>query len=538
MSLGVPAADNRNGVNHLTSLFSTLGKTQTSAGASGVNARAGNDPQYKGLDWASTLRQSTSQLDEQRSRPSAAVNKTTERAADRTAERATDRDTSSSKDRNADRTDRRTTADNDRPTRDVRRDEGANDASSIRDEHDVREDDEVENEVNASVNDDGASALAQDDAPLDESAFEEEDAADVADQDNASDEASEPATDVLTLALAGEQTAGAGVVSASTQQTPQLDAQTQAGQNQNQPQAAGEASLSQQPAKAEGATPLLAGQAQVEGKGDGKAALPAHAANAAHAQAQQNPGLNTGSPEQQSGAQQQNQQGQPQGHAGQQQAGSHASAAVPVAAAGQPHSAAALEIQTTATASNTQAGAAAGGSATHAGSTAAISLPAGADALQNAQGQDDTDPNVARIAQGIRAAVNLKGGAVTIRLNPHEMGHVRIEMEIKNGNISAQLQTEHASVRDLLNHQLGKLRETLQARGLHVERLEVNAPSQTDDSSAGRNAQESPNQGRSRGQFFQQRNGSDGQNGSGSQNHTLNREDLKSFGDMLVDMVG
>lgn len=149
-------------------------------------------------------------------------------------------------------------------------------------------------------------------------------------------------------------------------------------------------------------------------------------------------------------------------------------------------------------------------------------------------GQEDTDPNVARVAQGLRGAINLKGGAVTIRLNPAELGSVRIEMQVKGNVVQASLQAQDASVRDLLTHQLGRLRDTLAGRGLTVDRLEVTSPSPMEHSNAGRDTADAQGDGRSRGQFFNQRGGS-GEQGQQSRDPGAAR---KAFDRLLVDMVG
>jgi flagellar hook-length control protein FliK len=162
--------------------------------------------------------------------------------------------------------------------------------------------------------------------------------------------------------------------------------------------------------------------------------------------------------------------------------------------------------------------------------------PPAVQAMLHAQAQDDIDPNVARIAQGLRSVINLKGGALTIRMNPGELGSVRIDMDITNGVVNAQLQAQHASVRDLLAHEIGQLRDTLQSRGLTVQRLEVQGPSPGNHAGFNQQAQHSPDQGRSRGQFFHQ-NQSGGQN-QGQSSGGQEKNQRQQFNIMLLDMVG
>ena len=87
-----------------------------------------------------------------------------------------------------------------------------------------------------------------------------------------------------------------------------------------------------------------------------------------------------------------------------------------------------------------------------------------------------------------------------MRLHPPELGAVRIEVEIQDGVVRAQFQTQHESVRTLLTHQIQQLRQALQGHGLVVDRLDVQTQAQPQAS--GNEAQswnESAADGRSRG---------------------------------------
>ena len=90
------------------------------------------------------------------------------------------------------------------------------------------------------------------------------------------------------------------------------------------------------------------------------------------------------------------------------------------------------------------------------------------------------DENVGRIARGLQSAVNQRGGAVTLRLNPPELGALRIDMVVRDGVVTARFTAEHESVRNLLMDQMSHLRQGLDRQGLAVDRLEVKSP----DSSA------------------------------------------------------
>ena len=89
--------------------------------------------------------------------------------------------------------------------------------------------------------------------------------------------------------------------------------------------------------------------------------------------------------------------------------------------------------------------------------------------------------NVGRVVRGLQSAVNQRGGSVTLRLTPPELGAVRIELMVKDGVVNARFTAQQESVRNLLMDQMGHLRTALDRQGLTVERIEV----QTNNSSHG-----------------------------------------------------
>ncbi len=119
--------------------------------------------------------------------------------------------------------------------------------------------------------------------------------------------------------------------------------------------------------------------------------------------------------------------------------------------------------------------------------------------------------NTARIARGLQNAVSQKGGAVTLRLTPPEMGTVRIQLQIQNGTVNAQFHAETESARSLLHQQISHLRTALEQHGLNVERLGVHTMHSASGSSLHQQSQGDTDtrsdDGRSRGSFTQQHQG-------------------------------
>ncbi len=145
------------------------------------------------------------------------------------------------------------------------------------------------------------------------------------------------------------------------------------------------------------------------------------------------------------------------------------------------------------------------------------------------------DPaNLARVVRGLRGAVNQNGGSVTLRLQPPEMGFVRIQMELHNGTVNATLHSEHASVRTLLSQHLAQLRHALENQGLSVERLHVQSLSSSQHPSGADQHDDSfrhAPDGRSRGEYAGRHGASDRQGESGD------RERSDSFEQALLNEV-
>lgn len=133
-------------------------------------------------------------------------------------------------------------------------------------------------------------------------------------------------------------------------------------------------------------------------------------------------------------------------------------------------------------------------------------------------GVTETNPaqdalNSARLQRGLSSAVNQQNGSVTLRLTPPELGTVRIQLNMQGGNVSAQFHAETESARTLLTQQLGQLRSSLEAQGLNVEKLGVQAMAgsanssglqqQSGNDSSPQNQSQANPDGRSRGQFGQ-----------------------------------
>jgi len=83
-----------------------------------------------------------------------------------------------------------------------------------------------------------------------------------------------------------------------------------------------------------------------------------------------------------------------------------------------------------------------------------------------------------RIVRGLSAMVNQRGGVMNMRLDPPELGQLRVQMTIARGIVSADFQASSPQAHALLEKNMVALRNALEGQGLTVERLAVHvAPS-------------------------------------------------------------
>jgi flagellar hook-length control protein FliK len=116
----------------------------------------------------------------------------------------------------------------------------------------------------------------------------------------------------------------------------------------------------------------------------------------------------------------------------------------------------------------------------------AASAQKGATLAPTAQGAPSSDAAQAATLRGLAAAVQQRGGSVTLRLSPESLGNLKIEMSLDRGMVTVDLRAATPEAHELLSQSLGTLRSSLEARGLNVERLNVHlAPTPQPPSGSG-----------------------------------------------------
>ncbi|MEM1166934.1 MAG: flagellar hook-length control protein FliK, partial [Planctomycetota bacterium] len=87
-------------------------------------------------------------------------------------------------------------------------------------------------------------------------------------------------------------------------------------------------------------------------------------------------------------------------------------------------------------------------------------------------GEAETDARVAAAARrGIAAALNQRGGPVTIKLHPETLGQISVRIETVEGRSAIELEATTKAAERALRAELSSLRAQLESKGVRVERL-------------------------------------------------------------------
>jgi flagellar hook-length control protein FliK len=129
------------------------------------------------------------------------------------------------------------------------------------------------------------------------------------------------------------------------------------------------------------------------------------------------------------------------------------------------------------------------------------SSPIAAEAGENSGGpRVDTARFVGRVTRAFHFAQE-RGGTLQLRLSPPELGSLRLELIVKDGVLSANLEAETPAAKQLLLENLPALRERLAEQNVRVERFDVDIRRENQDaqnSAQQHSQQRQPNRGEER----------------------------------------
>jgi flagellar hook-length control protein FliK len=83
------------------------------------------------------------------------------------------------------------------------------------------------------------------------------------------------------------------------------------------------------------------------------------------------------------------------------------------------------------------------------------------------------DANHDNIVSGVTGQLLPHGGSMQIRLDPPELGALKVMVEMRDGVMNATFQTSNEQATQLLSHSLNQLKHVLETQGVSVERLQV-----------------------------------------------------------------
>ena len=79
----------------------------------------------------------------------------------------------------------------------------------------------------------------------------------------------------------------------------------------------------------------------------------------------------------------------------------------------------------------------------------------------------------AQLQRGLAQVLRQKGGTLSLRLNPVNLGEVKISLSIAQGRVDGAIEATSETARGLLQQNIDKLKSSLEQRGITVDRLEV-----------------------------------------------------------------
>lgn len=151
--------------------------------------------------------------------------------------------------------------------------------------------------------------------------------------------------------------------------------------------------------------------------------------------------------------------------------------------------------------------------------------------LQKAEGRPSPqlDPKqqirlINRVARAVQSTP--PGQSIKIRLNPSELGQLKVEIKIENGNMTAKIEAENSATRQVLLDNLPQLRERLAESNINVQQFEVELMGQQtpQDGSASTFADQSDRQGSSQNSSRQSIESSSEEESASSTRESVNKD--------------
>jgi flagellar hook-length control protein FliK len=111
-------------------------------------------------------------------------------------------------------------------------------------------------------------------------------------------------------------------------------------------------------------------------------------------------------------------------------------------------------------------------------SDSAGTQPSVQSASSSGAGEVDRVRFLQRISSAFRAA-DEQGGQIRLRLSPPELGSMRLELTVRNGTMTAHVQAETDTARNMLLDHLPQLRERLADHNIKIDHFDVELMNQS-----------------------------------------------------------
>lgn len=109
--------------------------------------------------------------------------------------------------------------------------------------------------------------------------------------------------------------------------------------------------------------------------------------------------------------------------------------------------------------------------------TAALTLPSGQVVAESQV--------FGQVLAGLRVGASRNSSSISLKLNPEELGEVKLEMVVEKDRVRAMIQAQSQQVQEVLERHLPRLREAFQQQGLKLEEVQVHVDSRQQENPRG-----------------------------------------------------
>jgi flagellar hook-length control protein FliK len=156
----------------------------------------------------------------------------------------------------------------------------------------------------------------------------------------------------------------------------------------------------------------------------------------------------------------------------------------------------------------------------------------------------DTSSNLDRLVQVLRSNLGQRQSQITVRLDPPDLGKMKVDVKLVNNNLNLSIVTETKEAAETLTNRMDTLKQNLEQNGISLGKVEVVSHSNNSSHAQNQNWQQDGHSQNHNGFSFQQHNqnpsqNSDSENLTTSDTETIDSttEPVKTFANAQVNLV-